>query len=177
MNFTPTPLAGAYVVEPELRRDERGFFARTWCEEEFRDHGLAGRLAQCSVSFNTRKGTLRGMHYQKAPHQEAKLIRCTRGSIHDVIVDLRQDSRTFGEHFSTVLSAENHRMMYAPEGFAHGYLTLESGSEIFYQMSAAYLADAACGFRWNDPTFRIVWPDGVSVISERDRTYPDFLTP
>lgn len=174
VTFTQTPLAGAFVVEPEPVRDERGFFARAWCQREFEVQGLASRWAQCNLSFNTKTGTLRGMHYQTAPHAEAKLIRCTRGAIHDVIVDLRPESPTFKQHFGTVLTSENRRMLYAPEGFAHGFLTLEDDTEVFYQMSAFYEPSFARGVRWNDPSFGIRWPGEVRVISEKDRNYPDF---
>ena len=174
MIFTETGLKGAHVVEIEPKPDDRGFFARAWCREEFREHDLEGELAQCNVSFNHKKGTWRGMHYQLAPHAEAKLVRCTRGAIFDVIVDLRAHSPTFRDHFSAELSADNRRMLYVPEGFAHGFITLEDKSEVFYQMSDFHAPDSARGFRWNDPFFRIELPLEISVISERDRTYPDF---
>lgn len=174
MIFTATELEGAYVLEIERHEDERGFFARTWCRREFEAHGLNARLAQCNTSFNPKKATMRGMHYQVEPFREAKLIRCTMGSIYDVIVDLRPDSPTFGQYFGLFLSAENRRMLYVPEGFAHGFLTCEDDTEVFYQMSEFYAADCARGFRWNDPLFGIKWPSEVLVISDRDRDYPDF---
>lgn len=174
MIFSPTALPGAFVIEPERREDERGFFARTWCAREFEAHTLVTRLAQCSVSYNKRKGTLRGMHYQAAPHQETKLIRCTAGAIHDVIIDLRPASPTFKRHFGVTLSAENRRMLYVPVGFAHGFQTLLDDTEVFYQISEYYSAEHSRGVRWNDPAFGIAWPDDDRTISGRDREYPDF---
>jgi dTDP-4-dehydrorhamnose 3,5-epimerase len=174
MIFTPTKLAGAYVVEPELREDERGFFARTWCSRELWDAGLNPRLAQCSTSFNKRCGTLRGMHYQAPPHAEAKLVRCTAGAIHDVIIDLRPESSTFTQHVAVELTAGNRTMLFIPEGFAHGFQTLEDNTEVFYQMSDYHAPDCARGVRWNDPSFGIEWPEGERVIAIRDRSYPDF---
>jgi dTDP-4-dehydrorhamnose 3,5-epimerase len=173
--FVPTVVPGAFVVEPERLEDERGFFARTWCAREFAERGLDPRVVQCSVSFSERKGTLRGLHYQIAPHPEAKLVRCTRGAIHDVIVDLREDSPAFLRHVAVELSAENHRMVYVPEGVAHGFQTLEDRSEVAYQMSAFHAPSHARGVRWNDPAFAIDWPAAERTISERDRTYPDFV--
>jgi dTDP-4-dehydrorhamnose 3,5-epimerase len=175
LTFVPTALAGAYLVEPEPRNDDRGFFARTWCQKEFAEHGLNPRLVQCSVSFNIKKGTLRGMHYQAAPNEETKLVRCTAGAICDVIVDLRRDSPTFRQHLTMMLSAKNRRMLYIPEGFAHGFVTLEDDTEVFYQMSEFYSPESACGFRWNDPSFAIRLPLEVTVISRRDQSYPDFV--
>lgn len=178
MIFTETKLSGAFVVEVEKLEDERGFFGRTWCRKEFEAHGLNPRLVQCSISFNTRRHTLRGMHYQSAPYREAKLVRCTSGSLYDVIVDLRPESPTRMEYFGVVLeSREKRNMIYVPEGLAHGFLTLEENTEVFYQMSEFYAPGAARGFRWNDPSFRIEWPEAPRVISDRDREYPDFTTP
>ena len=174
MIFAETPLKGAFVIEPERSHDARGFFARTWCQHEMEAHGLNPRLVQCSISFNLRKGTLRGLHYQAAPHEEAKLIRCTRGSLYDVIVDLRRDSPTFLGHFAIVLGAGNRTMLYVPEGCAHGFQTLEDETEIFYQMTESYEPASARGVRWNDPVFGITWPDADRLINDRDRTYPDF---
>lgn len=174
MIFTETPLAGTYLIEPEPLADLRGFFARTWCQREFEAHGVNPRLVQCSISFNWRKGTLRGMHYQEAPHAEAKLVRCTRGALYDVALDLRPASPTYRQHFAVVLSAENHRMLYIPEGCAHGFQTLEHDTEVFYQMSEYYAPDAARGVRWNDPAFAIPWPEDGRTIAERDSAYPDF---
>jgi dTDP-4-dehydrorhamnose 3,5-epimerase len=177
LNFLPTALAGAYIVDLEPQTDGRGFFARAWCQREFEQHGLNSRVVQCSVSYNRRKGTWRGMHYQEAPHEEAKLVRCTMGSICDVIVDLRPGSPTFKEHLTVILSAENRKMLYIPEKFAHGFLTLEDNTEVFYQMSEFHAPESARGFRWNDPYFGIRLPLEVAVISERDRDYPDFRVP
>jgi len=173
--FAEADLKGAFVLALERLADDRGFFARTWCRREFRDHGLNPELVQCSTSFNSRKGTLRGMHYQAAPHEEAKLVRCTRGSIYDVIIDLRPDSDTFTRPFGILLDAESRNMLYIPEGFAHGFLTLQDSTEVFYQMSEFYEPSSARGVRWNDPSFGIEWPADVSVISDRDRSYPDFV--
>lgn len=174
MILTPTPLQGAYVIDPERKEDHRGFFARTWCSEEAEANGLNGRVAQCSISFNTRKGTLRGMHYQAAPYGEAKLVRCTMGAIFDVIIDLRRDSPSYKKHIHVVLSAENRRMLYIPEGFAHGFQTLQDDTEVYYQMSQRYMPDHARGVRWNDPAFGIIWPEDSRTIADRDRSYPDF---
>jgi dTDP-4-dehydrorhamnose 3,5-epimerase len=162
--FTETELAGAFVIELERHTDERGFFARTFCQQEFEAHGLRAEVAQCNVSFNKRKGTLRGMHYQAAPFAEAKLVRCTAGSIYDVIIDLRPASPTFKRHFAVELSAENHRMLYIPDDFAHGFQTLEDDTEVFYQMAQRYSAEHARGVRWNDPAFGIEWPKGERII-------------
>ena len=172
--FSETDLAGAYVIDAELRTDSRGFFARTWCQKEFAEHGLNARLVQCSLSCNLRRGTFRGMHYQQDPHEEAKLVRCTMGAICDVIVDLRSESSTFGKHLAVTLSAQNRRMLYVPERFAHGFVTLEDNTEVFYQMSEFHTPESARGFRWNDPAFGIKLPINVAVISERDRDYPDY---
>jgi len=174
MILKETPLKGAFVVDPERREDERGFFARTWDRDEFEARGLTPRLVQCSISFNTKRGTLRGMHYQAKPYEEAKLVRSTMGSAYDVIVDLRRDSPTFTKWLGFDLTAENHRMLYIPEGFAHGFLTLEDRTEVFYQMSQIHVPDSARGVRWSDPTFGIRWPIAVQVISDRDKNYPDF---
>lgn len=176
MLFVESQLPGAYLIEPERLEDERGFFARTWCRKEFEQHGLNPCLVQCDISFNLERGTWRGLHYQAAPYEEVKLVRCTSGAIYDVIVDLRPDSPTFKEHLAVVLSAENRRMLYIPEGFAHGFITLEKSTEVFYQMSEFYSAESARGFRWNDPSFGIHLPLEVAVISQRDRSYPDFLS-
>lgn len=175
MKFIETPLPGAYVVDTEPLRDERGWFARTWCRRDFAAQGLETAIEQCSVSFSPARGTLRGMHYQSAPHAETKVVRCTRGAIYDVIVDLRADSSAYCRWFGIELTAENTRMLYIPKGFAHGFLTLKEDTEVYYQMSDAYVADAARGVRWDDPAFNIVWPAAVRVISERDRHYPAFI--
>ena len=176
MIFHQTKLPGVYEIRAELLSDERGFFARTWCQKEFEEHGLNPKLVQCNVSFNTKKGTLRGMHYQAAPYAETKIVRCTRGAIYDVVLDLRPQSPTFKEWIAIVLTAEKRNMAYVPEGCAHGFLTLEDQTEVFYQMSEFYRPESARGVRWDDPAFQIVWPGKVEVISERDRTYPNFET-
>jgi dTDP-4-dehydrorhamnose 3,5-epimerase len=172
--FTETKLKGVYLIEPELREDERGFFARAWCQKEFETYGLNPQVAQCNISFNKRKGTLRGMHYQIAPHAEAKLVRCTRGAIFDVIIDLRPDSCTFKEWVGVELTAENHQMLYVPEGFAHGYQTLEDNTEIFYQVSESYHPESERGVRWNDPAFAIKWLLEETTISAKDLSFRDF---
>lgn len=174
MIFTETPLPGAYVIEPEPSADERGWFARTWCRREFEAHGLETRVAQCSTSFNRTRGTLRGLHFQPAPLAETKIVRCTRGSVYDVIVDLRADSPSYTRHFAVVLSSDDRRMIYVPAGFAHGFQTLENDTEVCYQISEFYSPRHGRGVRWNDPVFGIQWPDADRVITERDRNYPDF---
>ncbi len=174
MIFQPTVIPGAFLVDLERFEDERGFFARTFCREEFAARGFETHVAQSSLSFNPRRGTLRGMHYQAPPHEEAKLVRCVRGAIHDVIVDLRPDSPAFTSHFAAVLSAENRSALYIPRGCAHGFLTLEDESEVHYQISTPYHPESARGVRWNDPAFGIPWPAEPLVIAERDRSYADF---
>jgi dTDP-4-dehydrorhamnose 3,5-epimerase len=172
--FREMELAGAYTVDPECFEDERGFFARIWSEQEFREHGLTTVVSQSSIAYNWAPGTLRGMHWQVEPFAETKLIRCTRGALHDVIVDLRPDSSTFGLWTAIELTADSRRMLYLPQGFAHGYLTLEPDTEVWYQMSAKYLPEAARGFQWNDPRFGIRWPAEPKVVSEQDSSWPDF---
>ena len=174
MIFLPTSLRGACIIDPQRLEDDRGFFARTFCREEFSAHGLKPDFVQCNISFNVRKGTLRGMHYQDKPYEEAKLVRCTRGAIFDVIVDIRKDSPTYRQWVGVELTADNRRMLYVPEGFAHGFQTLEDDSEVFYQMAQMYRPESARGIRWNDPTFDIRWPSSANVISARDAGYPDF---
>ncbi len=174
MIFAPTALPGAVIVELEPHSDERGFFARSWCAREFAAAGLPADLVQCNVSWNARRHTLRGMHWQAAPHQEAKVVRCTRGAILDVVVDLRPGSSTYLKHVAVRLDEENRRALLVPSGAAHGFLTLADGSEVFYQMSAFHRPEAARGARWDDPAFAIPWPAPPSVISERDRSYPDY---
>ena len=172
MLFAETKLSGAFIVEPQRILDDRGFFARTWTAEEFDERGLNPRIAQCSVSYNAKRATVRGMHYQIDPHTEAKLVRCTRGAIYDVAVDLRADSPTYLHWMAIELTADNGRMFYIPEGLAHGYQTLHDETEVFYQISAKYHPQAARGIRWDDPAIGIEWPLPVSVISERDRNLP-----
>ena len=174
MIFRETGLSGAYVMEPERRTDERGFFARTLCQDELAKKGLVGSFVQANVSFNTRKGTLRGMHFQVAPREEVKVVRCTMGAIFDVIVDLRSNSKTFKRWFGLELTAENRLALYVPAGFAHGFQTLEDSSEVLYEMGEFYSPEHARGVRHDDRAFAIRWPLPVSCISERDARYPDF---
>jgi dTDP-4-dehydrorhamnose 3,5-epimerase len=174
MICAPTPLVGAYLIEPEPVSDERGFFARTWCRNEFAGKGLNPNLFQCNISYNKVQGTLRGMHYQKAPYEEAKLVRCTQGAVYDVIIDLRSGSNTFTQWFGVELTAENRKALYVPEGFAHGFITLKDDTEVLYQMSEFFHAECAVGVRWNDPVFAIQWPIDVKVISKRDLAYSAF---
>jgi dTDP-4-dehydrorhamnose 3,5-epimerase len=174
MIFRETKLPGVFEVHLDPIPDDRGFFARAWCQREFEAHRLNTRLAQCSLSFSTLKGTLRGIHFQSPPHAEAKLVRCIKGAIYDVVVDLRLGSPTFKGWIAAVLTAANRLTLYVPEGCGHGFLTLEDETEVFYQMSEFYDAESARGVRWDDPAFQIAWPERVEVISERDRTYPNF---
>lgn len=174
MLLQPTNVAGVLLIEPQRQTDQRGFFARTYCREEFEAAGLVTEYLQCSVSFNPTSGTLRGMHYQAEPHGETKLIRCTRGAICDVLVDLRESSPTFLQHAKVELSPGNLQLLYVPEGIAHGFLTLSENSEVSYQISSDYHAESARGVRWNDPIFGIDWPAEPQVISARDRDYPDY---
>ncbi len=174
MTFNATEIEGVWVVEPERFEDERGFFARTWDASEFADRGLNGSLAQASISYNRRRGTLRGMHFQAAAHEETKLVRCTAGAIFDVAIDIRRSSPTFLAWVGVELSAENRTALYVPEGCAHGFLTLTDDVEISYQISAPHEPRAARGVRFDDPAFGILWPEGIIVINDRDRTYPDF---
>jgi dTDP-4-dehydrorhamnose 3,5-epimerase len=176
MLFSETPLKGAHVIELEKRGDERGFFARMFCEEEFATHGLATRLVQANNSAAARRGTLRGCHYQLPPKAETKLVRCIRGALYDVIIDVRRDSPTFGDHFGVELTAENRKMLYVPKGFAHAFLTLEDATEAIYLVDEFYAPDHERGIRWNDPKFGIDWPIDPVVISDKDRNFPDFDT-
>ena len=174
MKFVPATLRGAFRIEREPIEDSRGFFARTWCAEEAAAHGLNSRVAQCSVSFNARKGTLRGMHFQIAPHQEAKVVRCTRGAMTDVIIDLRPASPTYKKWEAFELTEHNRTALYIPEGFAHGFQTLLDETEVLYQMSEFYAPGAARGVRWNDPAFGITWPLPNPILSPKDAAYADF---
>lgn len=174
MIFSETRLKGVYIIDIEKMADERGFFAREWCQKEFTDHGLNAGVVQTSISYNKKRGTLRGMHYQIHPYEETKVVRCTRGSIYDVVIDLRPDSRTFMEAFGIELNYENCRMLYIPENFAHGFITLTDDAEVNYKITQFYSPGAARGIRWNDPAFNISWPVKPEVISDRDRNYPDF---
>jgi dTDP-4-dehydrorhamnose 3,5-epimerase len=174
MYFHETKLPGVFEIHLDPHSDERGFFARAWCRKEFETNGLNPGLVQCNISFNARKGTLRGMHFQAAPHAEAKLVRCTRGAIYDVVIDLRPQSPTYKAWIAVTLTSANRHMVYIPENCAHGFLTVEDKTEVFYQMSEFYNPESARGIRWNDPAFQVSWPGKVEVISERDENYPDF---
>ena len=174
MIFRPTAIDGAWIVEPERREDPRGFFARTWCRREFGEHGLETNLEQCNTSWNETRGTLRGLHFQAPPHAEAKLVRCTRGSLVDVVLDLRPQSPTYLKHDSVTLSWQNRLALYIPKGCAHGFQALEDGTEVYYQMSAAYSESASRGLRWDDPAFDIAWPITPPILSPRDAAWPDF---
>jgi len=174
MKFIPAKLEGAYILELKELGDERGFFARSWCQREFEAHGLVSRLAQANVSYNRHQGTLRGLHRQIAPYEESKLVRCTRGSIYDVIVDARPESSTHGQWLGVELTAANHRMLFVPGGFLHGFQTLEDDCEIFYQVSEFYTPEAERGARYDDPSFEIEWPLPVSDISDKDASWPDY---
>ena len=173
MIFTPTPLPGVFRIEPERQGDERGFFARTFCRREFQTHGIAFEPVQCSTSFNARRGTLRGLHYQAEPHAETKIVRCTRGRIFDTVVDLRADSPSFRKAFTEILTPDNGVLLFVPEGCAHGFLTLADESEVEYMISESYRPELARGVRWDDPVFAIAWPETPIVISDRDRNWPD----
>lgn len=175
MKFTKTPLEGSYVIELEKRNDERGFFARTWCADEFAKQGLKTNLVQQNMSLTVKKGMLRGMHFQKIPHAETKVVRCTSGRIFDVIVDLRPESPTHKKWFGIELSRENYKMLYIPEGFAHGFVTLEDNSEVSYLVTAFYTPEADSGVRFNDPAFGIKWPIAVMNVSEKDAAFPDYI--
>lgn len=174
MNFEPLAIAGSFLIKPELLSDERGFLARTFCVHTFAARGLNDRIRQCSASFNASKHTLRGMHYQAAPHEETKLVRCTQGAAHHVILDLRSDSDSYLSWTAVELNSDNRHMLYVPEGVAHGFITLADATEIFYQISEDYSAESASGVRWDDPVFDIDWPVRPTVISARDSGYPDY---
>lgn len=174
MIFTETKLDGAFLIDIEERTDERGFFARSWCQKEFEQYGLVPLVVQANISFNHKKGTVRGMHYQASPYEETKLVRCTRGAIYDVIVDLRKGSPTYCQWISAELTADNRRMLFVPEGYAHGFQTLTDATEVCYQVSQFYTPGAERGARFNDPAFSIRWPLDVTVISEKDANWADF---
>jgi dTDP-4-dehydrorhamnose 3,5-epimerase len=176
MIFTETPLKGAFVIDLEKRGDDRGFFGRAFCRHELGAHGLDSAIAQANLSYNVNKGTLRGMHFQKAPHAEDKMIRCIAGSIHDVILDIRPDSPTFGKWFAAELSADNRRMMYVPKGFAHGYQALTDHSEALYLVTEFYTPTHEAGIRWNDPRFNIQWPIAEPILSPKDAVHPDYVS-
>ena len=174
MIFTETELKGAYIIDLERREDDRGFFARTWFQQEFEAHGLVARIVQANMSYNKLKGTLRGMHYQRSPYAETKLVRAVRGAIIDVIIDLRPGSPTYKRWIGVELTANNRRALFVPEGFAHGFQTLEDDTDVSYQVSAFYTPGAEGGARYNDPAFDIQWPLPISVISEKDAAWPDY---
>jgi len=174
MRFMETKLKGAFLIDPEFLEDERGFFARTWCRKEIEPYGLNFDWVQCNISYNMRRGTLRGMHYQVAPYAEVKLVRCTMGAIYDVIIDLRPDSETYRQWIAAQLTAENRKMIYIPQGFAHGFQTLEDDTEVFYQMSQFYASEYARAVRWDDPHFKIHWPEAERTISSKDQKIEDF---
>ena len=173
MIFTETPIAGAYLLDPEPKGDDRGFFARAWCEREFGARGLTARFVQCNNSFSRDRGTLRGLHYQADPHGEVKLMRCIRGAVYDAIVDMRPGSPSYLRWFGVELSADNRRALYVPAGCAHGYETLAYGSEVLYPVSAFYVPEAERGVRWDDPMFGVTWPLPPAQLSEKDRRWPD----
>lgn len=175
MTFQKTGIEGAWLVQVEKQHDERGFFARTWCKREFSQLGLSDELVQCSIAHNRVKGTMRGMHFQREPYAECKLVRCTMGAVYDVIIDLRPASPTYKRHFGVELTAASCDALFVPRGCAHGYLTLADDAELFYQMSQFYSPAHAAGVRWNDPAFGVAWPAPVRVISRRDAEYPDFM--
>jgi dTDP-4-dehydrorhamnose 3,5-epimerase len=175
VKFIKTSLPGVFIIEIEPIKDERGFFARSWCQQEFQRHGLDATIVQCGISLNKKRGTLRGLHYQDKPYEEVKLVRCTMGSIYDVVVDLRYNSPTFKQHLSVELNDLNYRMLYIPKGLAHGFQTLKDQTEVFYQMSQFFSKDHARGVRWNDSTFSIQWPLPITYISTKDRAYGDFV--
>lgn len=174
MKFTETDLRGAFVIDLEPVEDRRGFFATTWSRQVFQCRGLDVELAHCGLSFNTHRGTLRGMHFQIAPYQQVRLVRCTRGAIHDVMIDLRRESATFARSFAVDLTQDNRRTLYVPKGFAHGFQTLADGSEVFYQISQIHAPEHERGVRWDDPLFGLQWPLAPTVMSDRDRSFPDF---
>ena len=176
MIFVETNLKGAFIIEPERMEDHRGFFARIWCKKEFEAHGLNPHFVQINLSFNESRGTIRGLHYQIAPHEEAKLFRCTKGATFDVIIDLRPDSTTFMDWVGVELTADNRKMLYVPENCAHGYQTLTDNTEIFYQVSQFYAPESERGARWHDPMFGIKWPErNCLMISEKDNKWPNYL--
>jgi len=174
MIFTETIIKGAFIIEPELRMDKRGFFARSYCRDEFGNHGLDTSIAQCNISYNKNKGTMRGMHYQAPPYEEAKIVSCTRGAIFDVILDLRRNSKTFRQWAAIELTDKNFKMVYIPKGCAHGFQTLKDNTMVYYQMTEVFHPEFACGVKWDDPAFGIQWPSGKKIISEKDTLFPGF---
>ncbi|MHA6250226.1 dTDP-4-dehydrorhamnose 3,5-epimerase [Pontibacter sp. CAU 1760] len=174
MIFTETKLKGAFIIDVKRLEDERGFFGRSYCKREMEEHGLNTNMVQANVSYNKKKGTLRGMHMQVSPYEETKLVRCTRGAIYDVIIDMREDSETYKQWIGVELTADNYRMLFVPEGFAHGFITLEDNSDVTYNVTQYYTPGSERGIRWNDPAFNIEWPIEPQVISEKDQAHPDF---
>jgi dTDP-4-dehydrorhamnose 3,5-epimerase len=174
MKFTETKLQGSYVIEVEKIEDDRGFFGRWWCEDEFKKYNLNTNIVQANVSRSNKKGTLRGLHFQKSPHQETKLLRCTKGAVYNVIIDLRPESPTFKKWFGVKLTEDNHKMIYVPENFANGFLTLEDNSEVYYLVTEFYNKEAESGIRWNDPAFNIKWPRAITEITEKDNGCANF---
>lgn len=174
MQFFETEVNDAYIIDLDKHEDDRGYFARAWCKSEFEDMGLKSSIAQCNLSFNYKKGTLRGMHYQATPYEEVKMVRCTHGKILDVIIDLRKNSSTYMQWIGVELSAENNKMLYVPEGFAHGYQTLEDNSVVHYQVTEFYHPGSEQGIRWNDPAFELKFPLEITVISDKDSSHPDY---
>ncbi len=174
MIFQETRIKGAFIIKPDLLTDSRGFFARSFCKEELSMHGMDVSIVQCNISYNSKKGTLRGMHYQAEPYEEGKIVSCTKGSIYDVILDLRKDSATYRTWVAAELSETNYAMVYIPEGCAHGFQTLEDDSTVFYQMTEVYHPECSRGVRWDDPLFGIAWPLDKKIISERDQSFPDY---
>jgi dTDP-4-dehydrorhamnose 3,5-epimerase len=175
MIFTETKIQGAFVIEPEFLTDERGFFARSFCKVEFLKNGLETDIAQCNISYNKKLGTLRGMHFQSPPHEEAKIVSCTKGAICDVVLDLRKESKTYCQWESFELTDDNFRMLYIPKGCAHGFQTLKNDTVVYYQMTEVYHPESARGVRWNDPAFGIAWPQNTKIISEKDNKFPQYL--
>ncbi|MCJ8166726.1 dTDP-4-dehydrorhamnose 3,5-epimerase [Pontibacter sp. E15-1] len=174
MIFTETKLKGAFIIDVKRLEDERGFFGRSYCKREMDEHGLNTNMVQANVSYNKKKGTLRGMHMQVSPYEETKLVRCTRGAIYDVIIDMREDSETYKQWIGVELTADKYRMLFVPEGFAHGFITLEDNSDVTYNVTQFYTPGSERGIRWNDPAFNIEWPIAPQVISEKDQEHPDF---
>jgi len=174
MIFSETKIKGAFIIEPELLIDERGFFARSFCKEEFDNHGLDSSIVQCNISCNNKKGTLRGMHYQIPPHEEVKIVSCTEGAIYDVVLDLRKESKTYCHWIAVELTEDNVKMLYIPKGCAHGFQTLKDQTMVFYQMTNFFHPESARGVRWNDPVFGIQWPAGRKIISKKDKQFSEY---
>jgi dTDP-4-dehydrorhamnose 3,5-epimerase len=172
--FTETKIKGVFIIEPELIKDERGFFSRSFCQDEFEKQGLETSIVQCNISYNKKKGTLRGMHYQAPPHEEVKMVSCTKGAIYDVVLDLRKESEMYGRWLSIELTDENNKTLYIPKGCAHGFQSLMDNTIVYYQMMEGYHPECARGIRWDDPAFGIQWPFRKAIISEKDSNFPEF---